>query len=74
MYLSNFGIICCALAVRQPSWGPRGQPPSVLCSMDRRLTKDHFALRPQKRGCLLGTGTWWGGGGGRGITGGRTKE
>ena len=30
------------------------------CCRDR----DHFALRPQKRGCLLGTGT--GGGGGEG--------
>ena len=31
----------------------------------------HFALRPQKRGGLLGTGTGWGGGGGGG---GGTKE
>ena len=27
---------------------------------------DHFALRPQKRGGLLGTGTGGGGGGGEG--------
>ena len=26
--------------------------------------RDHTVLRPQKRGCLLGTGTWGGGGGG----------
>ena len=30
---------------------------------DRSFGKEHFALRPQKRGCLLRTGT---GGGGRG--------
>ena len=38
---------------------------------------DHVALRPQKRGCLLGTGTGWGGGGGEGGGWGggeRTKE
>ena len=29
------------------------------------MTQDHFALRPQKRGGLLGTGTGGGGGGGR---------
>ena len=33
---------------------------------------DHFALRPQKRGCLLGTGT--GGGRGRGAGGGEGER
>ena len=30
-----------------------------------RFSIDHIALRPQKRGCVLGTGTWGGRGGGR---------
>ena len=34
-------------------------------SAPRKLRK-HFALRPQKQGCLLGTGTGGGGGGGEG--------
>ena len=35
---------------------------------------DHFALRPQKRGGLLGTGTCRGGGGGGGGAPGRKSE
>ena len=35
---SPFLVSCYALANRQPSGRPRGQPASILCSMDRRLT------------------------------------
>ena len=35
---SQFLASCSALAVRQTSGGPRGQPASIMCSMDRRLT------------------------------------
>ena len=40
----------------------------LLCQVGR-CGFDHVALRPQKRGCLLGTGTGVGGGGGRGGRG-----
>ena len=35
---SQFLASCSALAARQTSGGPRGQPASMLCSMDWRLT------------------------------------
>ena len=49
--------------------GSPGRPPQLSHSSWARtnvpLVEDqhHFALRPQKRGCLLGTGTGGGGGG-----------
>ena len=41
-----------------------------------RLKSEHFALRPQKRGGLLGTGAGWeeGGGGGTGHRPGRPRR
>ena len=32
--------------------------PGTMVHYEAELDVDHFALRPQKRGCLLGTGTW----------------
>ena len=43
MYLSVLAS-CSALAARQTSGGPRGQPASILCSMDGRLTNGCMAL------------------------------
>ena len=66
---ANRKTVECTLMAQPPTTSQGG---ASLSSKVRLLSMDHFALRPQKRGGLLGTGTGtrWGGGGG----GGGTKE